>query len=151
MMYRLWRVGVILTPAIALHACDLGPLEDGERLRLLNEAEARWSGSGIRSYNVQYTVSCFCRYRGAIDLTVVNGVIVRAHVRSESADAPPDNFKAIDSLFAFVRRELRDDPTHLRVTFDRVLGYPREIDWRTPENDAGGYIGADSLVPVMIR
>ena len=49
MMYRLWRVGVIVVPAIALLACDLGPLEDGERLRLLNEAEARWSGSGIRS------------------------------------------------------------------------------------------------------
>lgn len=65
----------MLFPAIALSACNLGPLEDGERLRLLNDAEARWSGLGIRSYDVKYTGSCFCRYRGPIDLTDVNGFI----------------------------------------------------------------------------
>ena len=154
MMLRSWRVAVGIFAAVSLTACRVGPLDDAERLRSLNNAEALWRGSGIRSYQFIYTLSCFCRYRGLIDVTVSDERVIRAFVRAQRVEVPPHEltgFMSVDSLFSFVRQQSRSDPANLRVTYDRTLGYPREVFWGTPANDGGGFIGADSLLKTSGR
>ncbi len=140
-----FRQGVaLIAAAMLLAACSDNPLGAG-RITNITEAEARWRQAALTSYRFISEVSCFCASVGRVDVTVVDGAVVQVVRLIDGSEEPPIYRLSIDSLFAFVKRQQRDDPSHLRVTWDQTLGYPRTVDWGTPENDAGGFFGVSSV------
>ncbi len=138
---------LLLCCAALLSSCELSNPFGGddtadEQLRI---AEARWRERGLASYRYVSTVSCFCGSVGAADVTVINGVVTSVVRRSDGVTDVTPSRAPIDSLFSFIRQELERRPERLSVTYDRALGYPRSIQWGTPENDDGGFIGAERL------
>ncbi|MCC7052392.1 MAG: hypothetical protein IT355_03935 [Gemmatimonadaceae bacterium] len=138
------RAAMLVFLLAAVSGCD--PLGSTARVKQFEAAESRWRSAGITSYRYVHSLSCFCVTHGSAEVTVIAGQVVRVVSREDGADEPVAYRPAVDSLFAFVRQQLRDDPGHLTVAYDPALGYPRQVKWGTPENDAGGFVGADSLV-----
>jgi Family of unknown function (DUF6174) len=144
-----WRraafVGALATAPL-LAGCGLNPFGgDESKEAQLRAAEARWRESGFASYRYVSQVSCFCGSVGFADVTVLNGAVTSVVRRSDGVSEPVRNRQSIDSLFAFVRREIDRQPERLRVSYDPTLGYPLEIYWGTPENDGGGFIGSTEV------
>ena len=144
-----WRRGAFvstLTLAPLLAGCGLNPFGgDESKEAQLRAAEARWRESGFASYRYVSQVSCFCGSVGFADVTVLNGAVTSVVRRSDGVSEPVRNRQSIDSLFAFVRREIDRQPERLRVSYDATLGFPSEIYWGTPENDGGGFIGSTEV------
>jgi hypothetical protein len=155
---RIASLGFMATPAVVRHvlllccaallsSCELsnpfgGDATADEQLRI---AEARWRERGLASYRYVSTVSCFCGSIGAADVTVINGVVTSVVRRSDGVTEVMPSRAPIDSLFTFIRQQLDERPERLSVTYDQILGYPRAIQWGTPENDGGGFIGAEGV------
>ncbi len=144
-----WRraafVGALAT-ATLLAGCGLNPFGgDDSKEAQLRAAEARWRERGFASYRYVSQVSCFCGSVGFADVTVLNGAVTSVVRRSDGVSEPVRNRQSIDSLFAFIRREIDRQPERLRVAYDPTLGYPLEIYWGTPENDGGGFVGSTEV------
>jgi Family of unknown function (DUF6174) len=144
--FGVWRrrvIGGALTGAALLGGCGLNPYDNNDDLDAAwRAAQARWRERGFVSYRYVSQVSCFCGSVGFADVTVLNGAVVSVVRRSDGVSEPVQNRQSIDSLFAFIRREIERQPERLRVRYDATLGYPVEISWGTPENDGGGFVGA---------
>ena len=129
-------------------ACSTDALSDGYRARELARNRTRWQSAAIGSYRFKSTQNCFCGFAGDADVTVRNGQVIRVVQRRDGTEQPTQSRGTIDGLFVFVQLQLEQDPSHLRVTYDPVLGFPRTIFFGTPENDGGGSFGADSVVVI---
>ena len=138
---------LVLCCAVLLSSCELSnPFGGDDSAReQLHVAEARWRARGLASYRYVSTVSCFCGSVGAADVTVINGVVTSVVRRSDGVTEAVPSRVPIDSLFAFIRQQLDQQPERLSVRYDPFLGYPRSINWGTPENDGGGFIGAEGV------
>ena len=106
------------------------PLSPREE-RDLREAKALWASKGSQNYTVESRLSCFCPTHLAYwtKVTVRNGVVTAAEPVAplpEYAQASIQGWSTIPELFA--RIEQRDSyVTDIDVTFDPVLGYPRQV------------------------
>jgi Family of unknown function (DUF6174) len=139
-------VGGAMMLSALLAGCGLHPFgDDDSHASQLRAAEARWRESGFTSYRYVSRVSCFCASIGDADVTVLNGAVISVVRRSDGVSEPTRYRQSIDSLFAFVRREIDRQPERLRVSYDATLGYPLAIYWGTPENDGGGFIGSSEV------
>jgi hypothetical protein len=138
---------LVLCCAVLLSSCELSNPFSGDDAaeEQLRNAEARWRDRGLASYRYVSRLSCYCASVGPADVTVINGVVTRVVRRSDGVTEASPTRAPIDSLFAFIRRELERAPELLLVTYDETLGYPRAIQWGTPANDFGGFIFADSV------
>ncbi|MES3035216.1 MAG: DUF6174 domain-containing protein [Gemmatimonadota bacterium] len=129
--------------AAAVSGCQLGPTEPYRTAReQLAQAEARWRDRGFTSYRFISGIYCFCGSVGEAEVTVLDGSVVSVVLLADGSSLPTRSRQSVDSLFAFVRRELDRLPERLTVRYDPMLGYPSRIDWGTPENDGGGSITA---------
>lgn len=129
--------------ALALAGCIFDPTEPyrSEREKLA-QAEERWRDRGFTSYRFVSGIYCFCGAVGDAEVTVLHGNVVSVVWLEDGSSLPTRTRQSVDSLFAFVRRELDRMPERLTVRYDPALGYPSRIDWGTPENDGGGSITA---------
>lgn len=149
--------GVLLS-LIGLSSCLLAcssPLSSKEVLEL-GQAEARWAARPFQAYSFEYQISCgLCPYIFVrmTRVSVNNGQVVGVvFVANDSALSPQDRayFPTIDTLFAQIRREAKDNSVKdLKVEFDPELGYPTVI--RTISDpyfaDAAGATYISNLVP----
>lgn len=116
------------------------------QLQRLSAAESAWQDSRPANYSFVGTVYCFCLSAGEPRLVSVrDGVVVTVINRRTGASESTRFQQPVDSLFALIRREARDLPSRLEVTYDARLGYPRRISYGQQEVDGGGVILVDSL------
>ncbi len=141
------RRRLYLVVATLLTACSRAdPTAPVPQLRRLSAAESAWKEARLTNYTFVGTVYCFCLSAGQPRLVSVrNGMVVTVTNR-RTGESESTRFQLpVDSLFALIRREARDLPSRLEVTYDAKLGYPRRISYGQQEVDAGGVIVIDSL------
>lgn len=130
-MSRAGARAVVVT-VLLLPGCGDGPLSPRDA-RALDAAEARWAARGFTDYAFVTRRSCFCAPEALIDveIEVRDGTI--AAVTDAAADtllptASHGTWYTVDDLFAVIRRASGTEAVeHVRVVFDSVLGFPREI------------------------
>lgn len=118
MRQRLWLVAV----ALAAAGCE-NTFESHEQREL-------WKEQGIRDYQFQYFVSCFCGFTGPNPalITVQNGVVTKVeNPDSPAAVANVNGWPTIDSLFAIVDRARESKAALLDVDYDETYHYPEVI------------------------
>lgn len=141
-----WRRTLVAVLALVLTGCIFDPTEPyrSEREKLA-QAEARWRDRGFTSYRFISGIYCFCGAVGDAEVTVLDGKVVSVVWLEDGSSLPTTSRQPVDSLFAFVRRELDRLPERLTARYDPTLGFPSRIDWGTPENDGGGSITAKQV------
>jgi hypothetical protein len=90
-----------------------------------------WQDLGIRSYQFEYMVSCFCGFTepNPALITVQNGAVVKV----EPADGGPavtgslEDWPTIDDLFSIISHASEGDPDVLDVEYDETYHYPTII------------------------
>jgi hypothetical protein len=138
---KLWVVCVI-----ALAACE-------------NSLESRiekqqWEDLGIRDYQFQYLVSCFCGFNGPNPalITVRDGAVIKVEPVGGGAPvmASLDKWPTIDSLFVVISRASVTNPDELDVEYDDTYHYPRkiEIDYREMTADDEITYSVDKFIPL---
>lgn len=109
-------------------ACGLftGPGDDDERA--LRDAQSRWNSARIQDYRVVVQHLCFCGYVRPVLVVVAAGSIVSS-TDAETGEPVPSYamVRDIPALFALIRDAIDKGADRLDVTYDRQLGYPREI------------------------
>jgi len=118
MIPRLWVLCLI-----ALAGCESSVESQRER--------ELWDDLGIRSYQYEYMVSCFCGQLGPNPalITVTDGVVTRV----EPVDGDPSftgaltEYPTIDGLFEIISRARAGDPSVLTIEYDQTYHYPRLI------------------------
>jgi hypothetical protein len=128
-------------------ACNRAdPTAPVPQLRRVSAAESVWKEARLRNYTFVGIRYCFCLTTGEPRLVRVRDGVVVAVTNRRTGASESTQFQApVDSLFALVRREARDLPSRLEVTYDARLGYPRRISYGQQELDGGGVIMLDSL------
>lgn len=115
---RLW-----LSCALLVTACE-NPVES-------QLEQQQWENLGIRDYQYEYLVSCFCGFNGPNPalITVREGVVTKVEPVN---GGPPfggslSTWPTIDSLFAIISRAEAGNPNVLKVEYDETYHYPRKI------------------------
>lgn len=140
------RLGSLIPPAIlalGLTACE-SPLSSSER-RLLAEGQAKWAARGYGDYSIEMRRSCFCapEVNDWARVEVVGGMVSRVTLLQSGeiiTDFRLTYWSTVEQLFSSLRETDEEDWLEdIEFTLDRVLGYPTEIRWISPENvlDAG--------------
>ena|SRR5215207_4422931 len=138
---RLCLVGVI-----ALAACENSVESQLE--------QQQWEDLGIRDYQFQYLVSCFCGFNGPNPalITVRDGAVTK--VEPVGSGAPVmgslEKWPTIDSLFVVISRATAMNPHVLDVEYDDTYHYPRkiEIDYRQTTADDEITYTVDKFIPL---
>ena len=116
---RLWLFCVLLVTA-----CE-NPAESELEQQL-------WEDLGIKDYQYEYLVSCFCGFNGPNPalITVRDGVVSK--VEPVDGGSPfggsVSAWPTIDSLFAIISRADAGNPNVLKVQYDETYHYPKKID-----------------------
>ena len=95
---------------------------------------AKWLDKGPASYAYEFRRSCFCLPAAVepVRITVANGQVqgvVSVTTGDPIAPTDVDRFFriTIDSLFGRLAAAIREGADDIDVTYDAVLGYPRQI------------------------
>jgi len=127
---RFGRLGLVCLVLVA--ACE-SPVESSLEQQL-------WEDLGIRNYQYQYMVSCFCGFSGPNPalITVNDGVVVKVEPPEGGAPVSPPlgSWPTIDSLFAIISRASAGDPNVLDVEYDETYHYPKTIHFDPVERVA---------------
>lgn len=99
----------------------------------LAAARALWAEHGYNSYEITFTINCFCPpgSSGANVLTVIDNRIVNAINSNTDMPYPSPSFTGLYTVadsFVFIESLLDSPPDRLRVEYDREYGYPTLID-----------------------
>jgi Family of unknown function (DUF6174) len=139
------RTGFLFSLLMA--GCSTDPTSPFWASATLDTAIGRWRDARVTHYSFRSTVSCFCSLEFVMPkrVTVRDGRVTAVVDIATGVSHPTEWRQSIDSVFTLVRREIRERPERLEVTYDRQLGYPRTLTYGTPENDGGGYITVDSV------
>jgi hypothetical protein len=116
--------------------------------------QQQWEDLGIRDYQFQYLVSCFCGFNGPnpARITVRDGAVTKVEPAGGGAPVPGslDKWPTIDSLFVVIARANAMNPHVLDVEYDDTYHYPRKIDIDYRELTADDEIryGVDKFIPL---
>jgi len=113
----------LLAAALAVMACE-NTFESSAQREL-------WEKQGIRDYQFQYFVACFCGFTGPNPalITVRGGVVTKVeYVDAPGTVAGVNGWPTIDSLFAIVDRARASKAAVLDVDFDETYHYPESIN-----------------------
>ena len=116
--------------------------------------QQQWADLGIRDYQFQYLVSCFCGFNGPNPalITVRDGSVTKVEPAGGGAPVPGslDKWPTIDSLFAIIARESAKNPDVLEVEYDDTYHYPKkiEIDHREMTADDEITYRVDKFIPL---
>lgn len=99
----------------------------------LAAARALWAERGYNSYEITFTINCFCPpgSSGANVLTVIDNRIVSAVNSNTGMPYPSSSFTGLYTVaqsFAFIESLLDSPPDRLQVEYDPDYGYPTVID-----------------------
>ena len=143
---HLFRSSVFLFSSL-IAGCSTDPNSPFWASAKLDTALRHWRGANLTNYSFRSSVSCFCPSEFIVPMrvTVRGGRVTDVVDAATGVSHPTDWRQSIDSVFSLVRREIRERPERLEVTYDATLGYPRTLTYGTPENDGGGYISIDSV------
>lgn len=115
---RLWLVCVVV----------LAGCENSVESRL---EQQQWEDLGIRDYQFQYMVFCFCGFNrpNPALITVRGGTVTKVESVDGGAPVPGplNGWPTIDSLFVVISRASAADPNVLKVEYDETYHYPKKI------------------------
>ncbi len=113
-----------------LSACTTSPDDPGGDL-FANRRQ--WQSQGIRDYQVQFSVSCFCitDVTQPVILQVRKGALVSVTRVADGVSVPPSRWEgvyySIDQMFALIADAQARGADEVRVSYDPVLGYPSAV------------------------
>jgi hypothetical protein len=128
---------VVYAAAIALVAS----CSDSTAPRNAVDAQNLWRSQNISSYSYVAERVCFCELGSEpVTVQVVQGKVSSVTVVATGAQVPDSGWRTIDELFAEI---MANPPT--TVQFNRVLGYPTEIDRCCLADDSGSVYTVSDL------
>lgn len=107
----------------------------------LQDAQRRWRAAGLRDYDMDLAITCFCtpEFTRPVTVHVRDGVAARVTPREPGAVRPAAEYPTVDTLLVRAVAE-QSGGGHVRGTFDAERGYPTFVEIGTLANDAGiGY------------
>lgn len=96
----------------------------------LDEARARWEGSGIDDYETTYRDVCFCP-ETEVAVTVRDGAVVDvAYTMDPGMGGEPQGL-TVEDLFDEIQGAVDEDAVEIRATYDTDTGRPTSywVDW----------------------
>ena len=116
--------------------------------------QQQWEDLGIRDYQFEYLVSCFCGFNGPNPalITVRDGAVTK--VQPAGGGAPVtgslNTWPTIDSLFVVISRASATNPDVLDVEYDDTYHFPKkiELDHRTTTADDEITYSVTKFVPL---
>jgi hypothetical protein len=93
----------------------------------LDANRQRWAAQKLSSYQFTFDKYCFCAVGGPVRVSVKDGVVVGVTRIATGEVVDTRYIPTVDSLFAFIEREIADHSDVLRVTYDPSRGFPTEI------------------------
>jgi hypothetical protein len=115
--------------------------------------QQQWAELGIRNYQYEFSVSCFCGFAGPnpARITVRNGLVTKVEPTDGGAAVSGSlaGWPTVDSLFAIVDRAKGGNPASLSVEYDETYHFPKSIHLDPVERVADDEVtyGAQKLVP----
>lgn len=123
------RSSLLLATAAAVAACSDDPIRP--QIRVLEQAEARWSSSGVRdAYVIAQARDCFCPTLGSYAVTVIRDTITSVRSLLTGDNVPVDQwtqFRTVNQLFAEVRQALPKAGVLRQVEYDLGRGIPTTV------------------------
>jgi hypothetical protein len=120
---------LMLATAAAFAACSDDPIRP--QVRALDQAEARWSTSGVRdAYIIAQARECFCTTQGSYAVTVIRDTITNVRSLLTGDNVPPNQwtlFRTVNQLFGEVRRALPTAGVLRQVEYDLGRGIPTTV------------------------
>ena len=121
------------------------PARRQAQLDTLAENQARWSNHRPAVYRATIGWSCFCLGGGVGEWTLEVGPDSTVVLQTPRDGGPRPPIMSVDSLFEWLKGELRDPDRGVTVRYDAVLGYPADIHTDTI------YLFTDSWTRVQLR
>lgn len=123
--------GFLALALVALAACGDNSMFGPNSELGLRLARIRWQNSGVDSYELTVSLSCFCVFGpDGVRVRVENGVVVSrtvvptgAPLDAQLAPSYPD----VPGLFAIIERARADGADYLDTKFDGTYGFPTVI------------------------
>jgi len=126
----------VLVPA-SLAACGdvSGPQSERDEL---DRNRDRWRASGAASYSYVLSRSCFClvEVTQPSRIQVRNDSVVAVTAVSDGRSLDTRYFVTVNALFDLIDKASEQRAAVIRVVYDPILGYPREIDYDGATNIA---------------
>jgi Family of unknown function (DUF6174) len=138
--------------SLTLSACTTSPDDPGDDL-LANRRQ--WQAQGIRNYQVQFSLSCFCvtDVTQPVLLQVRNNAIVSVTRVADGVAVPPSKWEGIyytvDQMFALIADAQAKGADEVRVEYHTELRYPTTvfIDQSTRLADEERWFAMSDLQP----
>jgi len=95
----------------------------------LEAAHQRWRAQNLHTYAFTLQRSCFCGNVHPLYIAVVNDTAVGAFDLQTGTWVDRQLGETIEDLFTFVQSAIDRPAQQIRVEYDAVRGFPREIDY----------------------
>jgi hypothetical protein len=122
-------------------ACSDGPTTP---VLELAAAEQRWHMAGVRSYQYDVSIQCFCLVR-PIAVQVRDGAVVSVTYADRGGVADTTYYRSyltIDRIFTLLQQTVASGPASVDFRFDPGLGYPMQVSvdvFRNAADDEWGF------------
>ncbi len=128
----LWCGGLLAAGTGCGDGQPTGPQILAEHQQELDEARARWSGTGIVHYRFRYTRSCECLPEELTSpaIEVRAGAIVRVWDVATGESVPPAEYGryfTVDGLFGVVQDGIDRRAHRIAVSYHPLLGHPTTL------------------------
>lgn len=125
------RFTLTLLFALATACASAGPTAVA---REYTEARLAWAASGVTSYEVTVTPTCFCINRPVV-VVVRNGVVESRRFVSDGQPVPAtlaEAYPTVDGIFDLIAKAEREHAASVTAKYDARYGYPLSvyIDWQ---------------------
>ncbi len=124
---------LILSAAVALSVWLTWPTTADGAIAKANQPQALWQSSGIDSYRLTLTVSCFCPQEllQPVNIEVINGELASLAYDADGTAADPmffEGYTSINKLHQIIADATAQKPARLEVTYDDTTGMPLKVD-----------------------
>lgn len=137
MSSRVARVLLSMLVPVSLAACGdmFGPESDRAEL---DRNRDKWRASGAASYSYVLARSCFCvtEVTQPSRIQVRNDSVVAVTAVSDGRSLDTRYFVTVNALFDVIDKAIEQHAAVIRVVYDPILGYPREIEYDGATNIA---------------
>lgn len=129
-MTRQFKSALLIASVVS--GCICPPIRSWDKSELtaqLEENRTKWRAAGLRDYQFELDVVCFCSALPAV-VSVAAGEVQAAHYVHDGSPVQPADlgqYHTIDGLFDLAEAAMEEDPDFMSVKFDPDLGFPTEI------------------------
>ncbi len=147
---RCLRASIAILALTMTGACGiLGPSD----LDDLEEHRSLWRASGFTDYSYVINRGCFCGTVGLHRVTIRAGEVVGVTRLDDNVDLDPVHwnvFRSVDGVFDLLEDAL-ESADEVDVTYDRQLGFPREISIDYLEDAVDDELWLELQTPVPLE